>query len=368
MQAPHIDLFEWLEKNAPLAKYNLAFSNIQGLTMGEYQKLAGFCLPPTFDLGVNAPYGSSTLQDTLSDMYQCHPDNIVTTTGATEANYLVFSSLLDPGDEYIMEQPGYPPLWLTADMLGGRRLNWPRTFDHHYQLDVDMLTQLCTKHTRLVVLTNLHNPSGVLTSPVTLKAVADIAQDHGAWVLVDEIYLDGSISPQPSSFGLPNVIVTSSATKVYGLGGLHTGWAIAPSDIAPRLQRMKAHTTGASSYTSEVMAAHIFQTGRSRLLKRFHAQAKTNLAVLKNWMRHHTNLLNWVPPDGGLVCFPKYSMDIPSVDLCKFLFKTKQLLLNPGAFFNAEGCFRLSYGGDTEVFKSALDVLEQGLQEVQVHH
>jgi len=365
MYAPRIDLFEWLLENAPNATYNLAFSNIYGLTVEEYQKYTGFTLPKNFDLGLNAQYGAHELKETLSVMYNCTPDNIVTTTGASEANFLVFSSLLSQGDDFIIEQPGYQPMWLTPEMLGARRINWQRKFENKFRVDSETLSSLITEKTKLVVLTNLHNPSGVLTNQKTIKTIAEIAEEHGAYVLVDEIFLDGSFTSQPSSFGMPNVIVTSSATKIFGLGGLHSGWIIAPEELAVQCQKLKAHSTGAASYTSEIMTAHILSKARADLKNRFQKRAKTNLDLLRKWMNHHKELFEWIEPDGGIVCFPKYMMNIRSVDLCKYLFETQKILVNPGAFFNLEGFVRLSYGCDERTLQNALEVLEKGSLDLQ---
>lgn len=363
MQVPRVDLFEWLLQNSPKATYNLAFSEIHGLSVEEYQELTGFSFPKKFDLGSNALYGAPELKDVLSSRYHCKSGNIVTSTGASEANFLVFSSLLNRGDDFIVEQPGYQPMWLTPEMLGARRISWQRRFEDKFQVNVNALEELFTKKTRLVVMTNLHNPSGVLTDQKTIKTIAEIAGNHGAYVLIDEIFLDGSFTPQSSSFGMPNVIVTSSTTKIYGLGGLHTGWVVAPEEIAVKCQQVKAHTTAAASYTSEIMSAHLLHTARDDLLKRYQKRAKTNLAILKKWMHHH-DMLEWVEPDGGIVCFPKYTIDIPSITLCKHLFDKQKILLNPGAFFNLEGHIRLSYGCEEETLRDGLEALETGLKTV----
>jgi aspartate/methionine/tyrosine aminotransferase len=365
MHASRIDLFEWLLQNAPHATYNLAFSNIDGVTVEEYETLTHYSFPGNFNLGSNAQYGADELKRTLCSIYNCTSDNIVTTTGASEANFLVFFSHLNQGDEFIIEQPGYQPMWLTPEMFGARRINWPRQFENKFSVDIEMLNNLITEKTKLIVLTNLHNPSGVFTHQKAIKAIAKIAEDHDVYVLVDEIYLDGSFISQPSSFGIPNVIVTSSATKIYGLGGFHTGWIIAPQEITVQYQKLKAHSTGAASYPSELMTAYILREARGHLIKRFQKRAKTNFELLKQWMNNQKEFFEWVEPDGGIVCFPKYTMDIPSVDLCKYLFDTQKLLVNPGSYFNQEGFIRLSYGCDELALQSALDALEVGLRNLQ---
>jgi aspartate/methionine/tyrosine aminotransferase len=361
MEAPRIDLFEWLLKNAPHATYNLAFSNIYGVSVQEYKHLASSFFPDNFELGSNAQYGADELTQTLGSMYNCSRSNIVTTTGATEANFLLFSSLLEKGDEFIIEQPGYQPMWSTPEMLGARRINLPRTFEQRFRVQTELLENRITEKTRLLVLTNLHNPSGVYMDRATVTDIARIAADHGVYVLIDEIFLDGSFNPVSSSFGTPNVIVTGSATKIYGLGGLHTGWIIAPEEIAAHCQRRKAHTTGASSHTSEILTARILSAARDELIKRFQRRAKTNFGYLKKWMNQHAEFFEWVEPAGGIVCFPKYSMDITSLELCTYLLTTQKLLVNPGSYFNLEGFVRLSFGCSEELLQQALDALEKGL-------
>ena len=365
MNVTRVDLFEWLIQNAPNAKYNLAFSNINGITLKEFELLTHYTFPRDFDFGSSAQYGADDLKKTLCQMYSCTPANIVTTTGASEANFLVFSSYLKKGDEFIVEQPGYPPMWLTPEIFGARRITWPRTFENKFSIDIELLNNLITEETKLIVLTNLHNPSGILTNQKTIKMIAEIAQDNNVHVLVDEIYLDGSFNSQPSSFGLPNVIVTSSTTKIYGLGGFHSGWIIAPSEITTKCQKMKAHSTGASSFISEVMTASILSQARGHLIKRFQKRAKINFNILKKWIYHHKEFFEWIEPDGGIVCFPRYTMGIQSIDLCKYLYKTEKILVNPGSYFNQEGFIRLSYGCDTLALQYALDALEKSLQSFQ---
>jgi aspartate/methionine/tyrosine aminotransferase len=368
MQAPRIDLFEWLLRNAPHATYNLAFSNIHGLTIHEYKAFAEPSFSDSFELGSNAQYGADELKQTLCSMYSCDPHNIVTTTGATEGNFLLFSSLLSKGDEFIIEQPGYQPMWLTPEMLGAHRIKLPRLFENKFKVESETLSNYITKKTKLVVLTNLHNPSGVLMDKKTIISVAKIASEYGAYVLVDEIFLDGSFVAASSSFGIPNVIVTGSATKIYGLGGLHSGWVIAPPEVATLCQRMKAHTTGASSYTSEIMTARILRVARHELIKRFKERGQPNREYLKKWMRSHTEFFDWVEPDGGIMCFPRYHLKMSSVDLCSSLFQSQKILVNPGSYFNQEGFVRISYGCELPLLQDALDALEKGMQSLQAHH
>jgi aspartate/methionine/tyrosine aminotransferase len=116
------------------------------------------------------------------------------------------------------------------------------------------------------------------------------------------------------------------------------------------------------------MTAHILRTARGELIKRFQKRAKTNFESLKKWISHHTELFKWIEPDGGIMCFPRYSMDIPSLDLYKYLLKTQKILINPGIYFNQEGFIRLSYGRNERSLLNALNALEKGFQTLQKCH
>ncbi len=354
VRSPRIPLFEWLRTSAPKTKYPLGFSNITGVSYEEYLSLTGFTIPRDFDLGLDHPYGAAPLTEALAAKYHCAQENIVTTSGGTEANYLVFSSLLSPGDEVIIEQPCYGPLWLTPQALGARVVPWPRRFEAKYQLDLDLLPKLISKRTKLIVLTNLHNPSGVLLPRATLQRVADLASLHGFFVLVDEIFLDGALSPQPSAFGLPNTLVTSSMSKVFGLGGLRTGWIIAPEHVALQCQATKSHTTGASSGLSETLNAYVLSKAQDALLERFRKRTHENLDVVREWVRTNPDLLEWVEPFGGTICFPRYHLKISSQQLCTQMLDSCGVLLAPGEHFFQDGHVRLGYGIDTALLKQGL--------------
>ena len=115
---------------------------------------------------------------------------IATAPGTSGANFLVFVALLQGGGDVLVEQPGYDPLMGAAAVLGARVTRFERRFEDGYRLDPDAVRRAITPRTRLVVITNLHNPSGVLASDEDLDEVGRIADGVGAKVLVDEVYLD----------------------------------------------------------------------------------------------------------------------------------------------------------------------------------
>ncbi|KYK30928.1 MAG: hypothetical protein AYK23_04275 [Candidatus Proteinoplasmatales archaeon SG8-5] len=357
-------IFDWLLKNMESARFNMALSNIEGVTLAEFRRLTGLDIPDDSDLGEGEHYGNPELKDGLCGIYKCRPENIVTASGGTEANILVYLAMLDKDVEFLMERPGYEPMGMTAGLFGSRRIAWPRRFEHGFDIDVESLRLNLTDKTKLVIMTNLHNPSGRLAGRDCIREAAEACAEKGACLLIDEIFLDGAFEPQRSAFGLDNVIVTSSVTKVYGLGGVRTGWVIAPEDVAEKCQLAKSHTTAASSGLGEWLNAKALSKARDVLLDRFKTVAKRNRSIVKDWVESNPDLVEWVAPDGGVICFPRYKGDLSSEELCRRLLDEQGILVIPGLYSGLEGHFRLSYQQPEEELRAALDSLGKGLREI----
>ena len=365
MKIPRIELFEWHQNNHERAEFVLAFSKMKGLTKREYDELVQYDLGPELDLGRGDPHGSNEFKQILMEIYGCEINNIVTTSGGTQANFLVYLSTLKKKDEFIIEQPGYQPMWLTPKAMEARKVPWLRRFEDGFRLDVDALEELITDRTKLIVLTNPNNPTGVVADrELEIKKIAEIAQAKGVYVLIDEIFLDGAGDPQISAYGLPNVIITSSMTKVYGLGGQRTAWIIAPPEIAAECQRAKAHANGSSSYVGELMTAYALRNARNHLVQRFMKHSRSNFQVLSKWMEANQDIMEWVRPNGGVMCFPKYRVNMSSTELCQKLLDDHGVMVNPGEYFNMDGHIRLGYVCSEDVLRSGLDALGKGLREL----
>lgn len=355
MNTPSVPLIDWLIHNAPMAKYVLSFSNIQGLSFDYFNNITNFNIPEDFDLGINSHAGSESLLSILSEMYNTNQGHIVTTSGGSEANFLVYYSLLSANDEVIVEQPGYQPLWLTPASFEAKIRFLNRDMNHGFSIDIDRLHEFMTSKTKLIVLTNLHNPSGVCLKRNVLEDISKLASDSDCNVLIDEIFLDGCFNDQKSAFGLPNVIITSSMTKIYGLGGLRTGWILSSEESTKEFQRAKVHTTVGSSFLSEEMSAAALMSARDVLKNRFQRHAKTNFDIMKEWVNENKEIVDWIEPDGGLFCFIKYSNNLNSIDLCEQLLEKHRVLVCPGSYFGLDNFFRLSYNCDEHLLRKALE-------------
>lgn len=354
MDIPQFPLLYWLLDNLPKAKYDLANSSMMGVPFKEFLEFSKYNIPDDFNLGADEHYGAKELMGALTEIYGCEPANVVTSTGGSEGNFIVFLALLGHGDEVVVENPSYPPLFLAPQTLGARVVPWQRRYENGFRLDIEALKKRLTKRTRLVVITNLHNPSGVAADEDDIRAAAEVAAEFRAPLLIDEIYLDGAKPPQRTAAMTDNVIVTSSVSKVYGFGGLRTGWIICAEEIASKCYKAKSQTTIAAPYLSEIMSAAGLRNGREKFLKRTGEVVASNHSTVKRWMEANNDVVEWVPSSGGLICFPKYHAKMDSEELCRKLLVEKGVLVSPGKYFGLDGHFRLTYRNPEKDLQAAL--------------
>jgi aspartate/methionine/tyrosine aminotransferase len=308
------------------------------------------------DLEINGPggYGYTPLRDALSDEYGVPTESIVAGGGASGANQYAFSLLLGPGDEALIEHPAYDILMNLALFTGASIKRFYRRPENGWAIDTDEIRSLMTPRTKVIVLTNLHNPSSVLADEATLRRVGDIAAAQGAHVLVDEAYLDCVWDANPrSAFHLgPNFITTSSLTKVYGLSGLRCGWIFAPADIAERLWRLIDLFDNIPSHPAELLSVIAL-----RNLEKIRERARTLM---------ESNRASYGPgaPKYGTVAFPRVTG--VSVDrFCEVLRNEYETSVVPGHFFEMPDRVRISLVAEPEVLREGLARIRTALAQLR---
>ena len=347
---------EWAKLHAA-AKYNLAASGVKGVPLSD--------LPVRLEhLELSAPgsYGYLPLLDRLAKRYAVSTKNIACAIGTSMANYLAMSAVLEAGDEVIIEQPTYDPMLEVAKYLGATVKRLPRRPEHGWQVHLEDLEKLVTNKTRLIVLTNMHNPSGALLEEQTLRAIGEVAKSVGARVLVDEVYLELLFDrPFRSAFHFgEHFIVTSSLTKTYGLSGLRCGWIVAAPELAERIWHLNdifgnipAHITDLLS----VVALDNLETYRTRakiLLTR-------NWKALDAFLAKHPEL-GVVRPPGGTVVFSR----VPGGDgdaFCKHLREKYETSAVPGRFFEMPNHIRIGIGNESDEVAEGVRRLSAALRE-----
>ncbi len=350
----------WAKTRTP-AEIDLAGSNLLSCTLDD--------LPGAREaLQLTAPNdnGFAPLRDAIAAHAGVSVDRVVTATGCSGANFLTIAALVGPGDDVLVEQPGYDPLVGACTLLGARVHRVPRPFATGFALDLDDVRARLTAKTRLIIVTTPHNPSGVCLDEATLTGLATLADSVGAQVLVDEVYLDavnlGAGLPRPiaSAARLDGpLIVTSSLTKSYGLNGLRCGWAIAPPDVAPRLWRVRDLVEAVGSAPSDRLSAFAFSqlphlAGRTRGL------VTANLALARAFAAAQPRLALAAPPS-ATVMFPQVTGVERADTFVTALATDFGVAVAPGHFFDAPAHVRISLAGATAPLADGLARLATAL-------
>lgn len=348
---------EWAKLRSA-AKYNLATSGLDGYPLAKLPVKV-----EDLEISVGGSYGYPPLQERLARRSGVGPECVVAANGTSMANHLAMAALLERGDEVLIEEPTYEPLLTVAEYLGANVRRFPRRFEDGFQVDPREVERQITPRTRLVVITNLHNPSGARTPDDRLRSIGEIAQSRSAQVLVDEVYLEACFDAQTrSAFHLGgNFVVTSSLTKAFGLSGLRCGWVLAPPPLAERMWRINdlygvipAHVAELLSVIALDHLEEIEEYARTRL--------QTNRPILQKFIASRKDLMA-IRADAGTTAFPQ--MASGKVDaLCQLLREKYETSVVPGRFFEMPNHFRIGIGGRTELLEEGLKRLGKALDEI----
>jgi len=228
---------EWARSRGSI-KYSLALSGVPPCDVS--------LLSPSVDdftMVADNEYGWLPLLERIAERYGVDARNVVLAHGTSMANHLACAALARAGDHVLIECPVYDPLVAVPRYLGCEVDFFERRAEDAYVLDVARVENALTRRTRLVVLSNLHNPTGVMINRTELKSLADLAESHAFHVLVDEAYLEwtyalGSEPEIRSAINIPPRFgTTRSLTKVLGLAALRAGWILAATELHIRPRR-----------------------------------------------------------------------------------------------------------------------------------
>lgn len=343
-------------KAHPHAPYDLTGSNLLPCTLED--------LPGARDvLELHAPNdeGYPPLLEAIARRYGVAVEQVATAAGAAGANLLALGALVRPGDTVLIEWPGYDPQGGAARFLGAEVRTFTRAWEDGFRLDPRRIADALTPRTRVVVLTNPHNPTGVYASPEELREVGAIAATVGAKVLVDEVYLDAlaGVDTAPAArLGEPFLSV-NSLTKSFGLSGLRIGWVISDTETVRRVRRTRDVVDGVGATPSELLGVLAFYR-MDELLERARGILVPNGALLRRLVQQRPEL-EWVPPEGGAVAFPRL---VGADDAEAFVHLARTSFgvgVVPGRFFGAAAHFRVAVSGRRDVLESGLEALGRAL-------
>lgn len=363
-RAKRSEYMEWA-KSRSQARFNLATSGIVSVPGDEFPE-------PAERLQITGPGGCGydALQDRLAAHAGVPKECLVAAGGTSMANHLAMAAVLQPGDEVLIEQPAYGPLLDVADYLGARVKRFQRTAETGFGVDAAGIATAATSATRLIVLTNLHNPSGALIPAETLRQVGEIALHAGARVLVDEVYLEMLFDgPAPRAFPIGEelasanenpFIVTSSLTKAYGLSGLRCGWIVAAPDLARSMWLLNNLFAANAAHPAEQLSVLAFDH-LEQFRERARALLATNRPLFEAFLQTRDDLECFRPPAGS-VFFPRLRDGDPDA-FFELLRDKYEATVVPGKYFEMPQHFRIGISGDTAELRGGLERVGAALDD-----
>lgn len=320
--------------------------------------------------------GSRLLRERIATFYPgATAENVLVTTGTSEANYTTLWGLLEKGDRAAVMLPSYLQGWGLARAYAGRAdayrlVEKRRGLAKRWVLDVDGLRRAVSRRTKLIMVTNPNNPTGAVLTEEEMDAVVEAARRSGAWIVSDEVYRGAEVEGEgvsPTFWGrYPRVIVTAGLSKAFGLPGLRIGWIVAPPAQTARFWSYQDYTTLTPTMLSDRLArAAMEPRRRAAILARTREIIRRQLPTVEAWVRSHDGWLESIRPAAGAIALVKYRFPIGSVALFDRLRKEKSVLVTPGSHFGIGRYIRVGYGYDLDTVKRGLDRVDELFSELR---
>lgn len=365
---------EWMNEYEMEAVYNIAETCVDSLTVEELISIDGTD-PEAFFRSVSSKKltyghitGSPGFRELVAGQYEkVEPENVLVMNGAIGANFLVFYSLVKPGDHVISVHPTYQQLYDVPASFGATVDLLALKSENNFLPDLDELKSLVNEKTKLICINNPNNPSGALMEREMLEEIVEIARSCGAYILSDEVYRG---LWQDDDISIPSIvdlyekgISTSSMSKVLSLAGLRLGWIAASQNVIAECMKHRDYTTISCGMLDDIFAVHALRN-YDKILERNRKIVKDNLAILDAWVEKEP-LISYVKPRAGTTALLKYDLPVSSEAFCIGLFKENGAFLTPGSCFDLESHVRIGYACDTEVLRQGLEKVSEYIQKLQ---
>lgn len=293
----------------------------------------------------------------------CGVDDVLITAGAAEANFLTISQLVQPGDEMIVDVPGWPQPLVLGEAIGATVTPLPRDEASDWRFDMDQLAATVSDKTKLIFICNPNNPTGQLMTESELTELVAIAERVGAYVLCDEVYA-GLEWDVPAVARVANHyergISTGSVSKVLGLQGLRTGWLICRDrQVVFDAMVLREDTSEIMNIMGEAIAEIALRDSRYATAVRLaKADGLANIELVDTWIAERAEV-SWVRPAAGLIGFCRLHTPFTADTLAdKLLQPPYRTFVMPGSAYNCPQHLRLGFGGGADAN------LEQALQHL----
>ena len=351
-------LEEWMRRYYFDTDVDIGSSGVENFSFGELRERLGISHAQldAIVLQDSRTLGGDGLRRAIADhLAQGKVERVMVTHGSTDANHMVMTALLAPGDRVLVLDPCYQQLYGIAEAIGCTLARWPLRFERGFHPDLDELEELLTPDLKMVVVNFPHNPTGASLSRDEQRRLLAAVDKVGAYLVWDGAFaqLTYDEPPLPEPVEHPRAIAMGTLSKAYGLPGLRVGWCLAAPEVLARLARVRDYTTLHLSPLVELVAQRVIERAPELLAPRLE-QARINRGVVAAWIEGHRGQVDWVPPRGGVSAFIRLPQ-VPDVDaFCTRLAQQERVLLVPGSCFRHPAHARLGFGCPRSVLEEGL--------------
>lgn len=298
------------------------------------------------------------------------PDRVVVTAGGKFSIYLAFTAMLQEGDTVVLLDPAWVSYEPAAKMNGARVIRAPSSPADGFAPNLERVERVMDDSVKIIVANSPCNPSGAVFTEETLRRLAQLADNHGAVLLSDEVYeyqIYGRNHYSPAS-EFENVITVNAFSKSYAMTGWRLGYCTAPADIVAGMLKIYSHSTSSVTSFAQWGAIEALESDLSaaqvRIMTRAYAE---NRLLMIDLIRNSDYLDLAHDPEGAFYCFPSYRFDMGSVEMASHLLDECHVATVPGIAFGdcGEGFLRLSYATDGNKIREAFARMETFFRKLE---
>lgn len=317
------------------------------------------------------PIGIKSLREVIAEDagrrrgLEFHPDQVVVSPGAKPNLYFPAMALIEPGDEVIYPDPGFPTYRAMIEVANGIPVPVPLQEENSFSFDMDAFHRLVNENTKLIIINSPGNPTGGVMPLSDLEDIAKAAQQFNCWVMSDEIYFRIAYDniPVPTIASLPGMmertIIVDGFSKTYAMTGWRLGYGIMPKDLANVVQLLLTHSVGCTSQFIQYAGIEAL-TG---------PQDEANAVAVEYQKRRDVivDSLNSIPglicqrPQGAFYVFPNIkSFGKTSSEMATLILNKAGVAVLPGSSFGdyGEGYLRLSYANSIENIQKGVEKIK----------
>jgi len=321
------------------------------------------------------PIGMKSLREVIAEDagrrhgLQIHPDQVVVSPGAKPNLFFPALAVIEPGDEVIYPNPGFPTYEAMIRLAGGVPVPVPLKEENNFSFDLDAFHNLVGKRTKMVILNSPSNPTGGVMPMADLKEIAAVAQKFDFWVMSDEIYsrvaYDGASVPSIASLPgmMDRTIIVDGFSKTYAMTGWRLGYGIMPKGLAQVVQLLLTHSVGCTSNFVQIAGIEAL-TGPQGQVDAVVAEYQARRDAIVDGL----NAIEGITcrrPQGAFYVFPNIkSFGISSSEMADLILEKAGVAVLPGSSFGeyGEGYLRLVYSNSIENILRAIEQIGKALK------